>query len=68
MTLKGRSPLPKDTQKLMGKLMQLHLLTHPERIAAQYGVTAQYVRHQWRQAGVEEFTDLQTRLKALFSD
>jgi endonuclease III len=40
---------PESDRREMTRLMQIHVDTHPERIARRYGVTAQYVRQLWRE-------------------
>jgi hypothetical protein len=54
MTRKGEHPLGKKVCRRLASLMHLHLLTHPTRVARRYGVTAHYVRQQWREWLVEE--------------
>ena len=48
MTLPGHHPLERSKLKRFARLMQIHLLTHPERVARRHGVSAEYVRRQFR--------------------
>ena len=65
MTLKGHSQLPGDAHKVMARLMQLHLQTHPKKIGATFGVHAQYVRSRWRMMPLQEMASLAEALATL---
>lgn len=38
----------------MARLMHLHAITHPERVAQRFGVSANYVRQLWRTMDVQD--------------
>lgn len=42
----------------MARMMQLHLETHPERLARHFGVSVSYVRQQWRTMDTKEMASL----------
>lgn len=65
MTRRSHHPLPKQTLKLMARLVQVHFDTHPERLARRFGVTAGYVRQQWRSYLIGEMADLRDALNEL---
>lgn len=65
MTKKNHHPLDDKALRLMARLVQLHLQTHPERIARQFGVTAGYVRQQWRNLSLAEMVPLNEALAKL---
>lgn len=48
MPRKDCSPAPKELLRRLSLLMQIHLLTNPNRLARRYGFSAEYVRRQWR--------------------
>lgn len=54
--------MPKQTLKLMARLVQIHADTHPERLARRFGVTAGYIRQQWRQYLQHEMASIQEAL------
>jgi len=49
----------------MARLVQLHADTHPERLARRFGVTAGYIRQQWRNLNPQEMASLQDALTEL---
>lgn len=65
MTRRSHHPLPKQTLKLMARLVQVHFDTHPERVARRFGVTAGYVRQQWREYLHNEMASIQEALNEL---
>lgn len=42
----------------MALLVQVHLLTHPERVGRRFGVSAEYVRQQWRKVNLPPITEV----------
>jgi len=46
----------------MARLVQLHLETHPDRIGRHFGVSAEYVRRQWRMMHAHEFAPIEEAL------
>ncbi len=65
MTRPLHHPLGKDVLRLMARLMQLHVETHPERVARVFGVTGRYIRQQWHAHAVSEMATTQEALKML---
>lgn len=65
MTVKGHSELPKSAHRLMARLMELHLRTHPKRVGAKFGVNAKYVRQLWCSMSVQEMASLNDALSEL---
>ena len=68
MTRRGYSPAPESVLKRLALLMQIHLLTHPERTAREYGFSAEYVRRQWRNMPVGELEECKRRLAKALED
>lgn len=68
MTRKGCNPLDPAFLKLFARLTQIHMLTHPERTARRYGISAEYVRRQWRNVPIAQMDDLADRLERLLSE
>lgn len=58
MTLKGHHPVDRDALRRMARMMQLHLETHPARVARHFGVSVSYVRQQWRERDLKEMASL----------
>lgn len=58
----GHHRLPVLTVKRFALLMQLHHLTEAHRVAARHGVTAEYVRRQWREL---QSTDMDAMWRSL---
>lgn len=48
MTRPGSHPLPDAALETMGRLHALHLMLNAQRVGRLYGVSAEYVRQQWR--------------------
>jgi len=63
MTRLGHTELSKDMQQKLARLMQLHRLTHPKRIAPLFGVGAQYMRQLWREQEMAPLKDVLELLK-----
>ena len=64
MTRKGLHPCDESVLKRLARLMQLHQLTNPERIARRYGFSAEYVRRQWRELGAADMESVARRVEA----
>lgn len=58
--------MPEQYLKQMARLLQLHKQTHPQRIAARYGVTDEYVRQLWVGYQPHEMAPLDESLETLF--
>lgn len=65
MTLPGHHPLDDKVLRRMARMVQLHLETHPERVARRFGVSVSYVRQQWRTMDVKEMASLRDVLDDL---
>lgn len=65
MTRAGRHPMEKSVLRRLGRLMQIHHLTHQERVAARHGVTATYVRQQASNLVLTDTDDLLSKLDEL---
>lgn len=68
MTRRGCHPLESRVLKRIRLLMQIHLLTNPERIGRDHGVSAEYVRRQWRDMPMGEFGTLANKLSKIIED
>jgi len=66
MCRKGQSPLPEQYLRQMARLLQLHKETHPQRIAARYGVTDEYVRQLWVGYQPHEMAPLSESLETFY--
>lgn len=49
----------------MARLMLLHLETHPVRIGLLFGVTASYVREQWREHLLSDLASDEAAIRGL---
>lgn len=68
MTRRSHHPLPKQTLKLVARLVQVHFDTHPERLARRFGLSPSYVRQLWRSYLHNEMAPLDDALVSLKSD
>jgi hypothetical protein len=68
ITLPGHHQLPSHTLKVMGTLMHVHLLTNPHRVGRHFGVSAEYVRRQWRHCHPHELAPIEEALAVLQGD
>lgn len=62
MTRRSHHPLPKQTLKLVARLVQVHFDTHPERVARRFGLSPSYVRQLWREHLIGEMASLEEAL------
>lgn len=58
MTRPGHSPIDDDTERRVARLVQLHVETHPSRIAEATGLTPGYVRKLWMRLGITEMASV----------
>lgn len=61
----GQHRLPAHAVRRFALLMQLHHLTEATRIAQRYGVSAEYVRLQWRELQAPDMEAMWRRLEHL---
>jgi len=54
MTRAGQSPVDRAILKRLARLVHIHHLTHPVRLAARYGPSVRYVRKQWETKPVRD--------------
>lgn len=60
MTRAGQSPVDRAILKRLARLVHIHHLTHPVRLAARYGLSVRYVRKQWEGEAVRDPQSLLT--------
>jgi hypothetical protein len=65
MTRPGHIELTPDERRQMARLMFLHLETHPVRIGQLFGVTASYVRQQWREHLLSDLASDEAAIRSL---
>lgn len=65
MTRRSHTPLPKQTLKVVARLVQVHFDTHPERIARRFGLSQSYVRQLWREHLIGEMAALREAISEL---
>lgn len=65
---RGHPPMPSSVVRRFGMLMQIHVLTHPERVARRYGISAEYVRKQWRDLARPDLAYLMEVMDSAFED
>lgn len=68
MTKLGHPQLEKKMQQRMARLVQLHMQTHPRRVAAHFGVSPGYVRRLWRERPLDQMSTLREALMSYFSE
>lgn len=62
MTRPLHHPLNERLRREMARLLQLHVETHPDRIARRFGVTPRYVRQLWARYPMSEMASLSDAL------
>jgi len=67
MTVKGLKPTPMKIRLTIARLVQLHYETHPKRIAATVGLSAEYCKRLWAQIDRGEWPDNRIAL-AVFAE
>ena len=58
----GHHPLERAILRRIAKLVQIHHLTHPVRLAARYGLTKEYVNRQFRNMNAPDMESMARRL------
>lgn len=64
----GHHPLDRLTVRRFALLMQIHVLTDARRVAARHGVSAEYVRRQWRDLQAPDNDAMWRRLECLLAE
>ena len=60
----GQHPRDPAILRQLARLMQIHLLTHPRRLAKRHGISDEYVRRQFRNMNCPDMDALAVRLDA----
>jgi len=68
MTTPGKHPMDPQVRKKIGRLIQLHQDTHPDRIGRRFGVTGEWCRQLWSRMQPDEMAPTQEAIAALASD
>lgn len=60
-------PVPARIRLAIARLMEIHAETHPKRIAARFGLSAEYCKRLWAQTERKEWPDNRIAL-AVFAE
>jgi len=65
MTRPGHHPIGKEAERRIARLMQLHVETHPKRVAQKVGLSAKHIRRLWGKFEVRDMPPAEEALEIL---